>query len=151
MLNLITDLFLRKRKSKTPGKLNAATAKKVLQFLSYGLTYGVQSLADKYPPRSKVSEYVAVCGAILGGLKPGQSSAPHNGVAVISVHVNDMQKEIRFMQVAEHVMLALDGCETIISFTTLDQIYTGLRNDIMKHGDIYGKSLHATAMSYPAS
>lgn len=150
MFSILTELFLRKRKSSNQKKLNAATAKKVLQFVCYGLTYGAQRLANHYKPRSKVSEFVAVSGAILGGLKPQPGKPRATDSMAISVHVNDSQKEIRFMQVGDHVMLVLDGCEAFISFTTLDQIYTSLRNDMLNHADIYGKGLQATALSYPA-
>ena len=138
MTSLFKSLFRKKKKVTIPKKLNSATAIKVLKFLSHGLVYGAQSLGKNYPPQSKVNEFVAVSGAILKGLQP--AAAPADSV-VISVHVNDAQKQIRFMQVGEHVVLVLDGCEHIISLTTLDQIYSGLRNDIINNEAIYGRSL----------
>ena len=147
MFALITDLFLRKRKSSPQKKLNAATAEKVLQFMRYGLTYGAAQLASHYQPRSKVNEFVAVSGAILKGLQSGHARS--TDPIAISVHVNDNLKEIRFMQVGDHVMLVLEDCEAFISFTTLDQVYASLRNDIIKHPDIYGKALQASALSCP--
>lgn len=152
MQAIINALFRRKKaKRSNQEKLNAATAKKVLEFVSYGLTYGAESLASQYKPKSKVREFTAVSLAILSGLKPRQNSTLLTDCVVISVHVNDQSKQIKLMQVGEHVMLVLDGCEIIISFTTLSQIYTSLRNDIISHGDIYGKTLVQAALSCPAA
>lgn len=147
MTSLFQLLFRRKKKATVPKKLNAATAIKVLKFLSHGLIYGAESLAQHYPPQSKVNEFVAVSGAILKGLMP--QPVPVQDPVVISVHVNDSAKQIKFMQIGEHVMLVLDGCEHIISLTTLDQIYSGLRKDILNHEEIYGRSLWLSASSSP--
>lgn len=147
MLPFLKTFFQQDKKKSPQKKLKAATAKKVLQFLAHGLTYGIESLARHYQPSTKVSEFVAVSGSILGALKFPQAHL--TDVIEISVHVNEAQKHIQLMQVGEHVMMTLDGCQTFISLTTLDEIYLRLRSDILKHEAIYGKKLQMTAASYP--
>jgi len=145
MSSIFNSLFRRKNKPVQPKKLNSATAKKVLQFLSHGLTCGAQSLASHYRPQSKVNEFVAVSGSILQGLK--QHAGNTSDAVEISMHINGMEKKIRFIQVGDHVMLTLDGCESLISLTTLEQLCCSLRDDILKHEDIYGASLHKAVSS----
>lgn len=147
-MQFIIDKFFRKKKSKiSHEKLNPATAKSVLLFLSHGLTYGAVSLSQRYSPKSKVNEFVAVSGSILNGLKQRRQTLPLADSVVVSVHINDAMKSIELKQVGEHVMLVLDDNSTIISLTTLDQIYISLRDDMVNHGDIYGSALQAAAAS----
>lgn len=149
MYALFHALFRSNKKKPSQKKLNATTAKKVLQFLAHGLIYGAESLASRYPPGTKVGEFVAVSGSILMALKAHQ---PHLTDAVlVSVHVNEAQKLLQFMQVGEHVAMGLDGYHTIISLITLDELYLRLRDDILKNEKIYGKELYITAVSTPAS
>lgn len=149
MRSFFKYFFRRNNKQSPPKKLNAATANKVLQFLSHGLTFGVESLASHYRPSNKVDEFVAVSGAILSALKSHDTH--FSDAVVISVHVNEVPKLIKLMQIGEHVLLALDGYQTIISLITLDEIYLRLRNDIIHHEQIYGKDVHMMAASSPAS
>ena len=145
---ILNALFGKKDKAAAPKKLNAATAKKVLQFISHGLTYGAVSLASHYQPKEKVFEFVAVSGSILGALKRHQAAAHLTETVVISVHVNNSQRQIKLNQAGEHVMLTLDGCEAIINLATLEQLYANLRDDILKHGEIYGKNLQRLASAH---
>jgi len=151
MTSLFQSLFSKKKKVTVPKKLNAATATKVLKFLAHGLTFGAESLGKHYPPESKVNEFVAVSGAILKGLMPTATDLPLADSIIISVHVNDYSKQIKFMQIGDHVMLVLDGCEHIITLATLSQIYSSLRQDILNHAEIYGEHLRMIASSCPAS
>ena len=130
MLSFFLTFFRPDKKKPPQKKLNAATAKKVLQFLAHGLTYGVESLASHYQPKAKVNEFIAVSGAILDALQSPQAHL--TGVVKISVHVNEAQKYIQLMQVGEHVMLALDGYQICLSLTTLEEIYHRLRDDIIQ-------------------
>ena len=121
----------------------------MLQFLAHGLIYGAESLASRYPPGTKVNEFVAVSGFILTALKAHQ---PHlTDTVLVSVHVNGAPKHLEFMQIGEHVMMKLDGYQTIISLITLEELYLRLRDDILKQEKIYGKDLHKIAASTPAS
>jgi len=152
-MNFIHTLFRKKKSKKEDNseqkKLNSATAKNVLNFLSFGLTYGAEILRDRYQPSSKVNEFIAVSGQLLEALKNHHNERLMSDSVVISVHINTMQKQIELTQIGRDVMLSLDGSSTIITHVNFAELYANLRNDIIGHGAIYGQPLHALAESYP--
>jgi hypothetical protein len=153
-MNFITALFHRqnqKEKHDTGGetKLYAGTAINVLNFLSYGLTYGARSLAEKYQASGKANEFVAVSGQILNALKRHHDDKFSSDAVVLTMHINAQLKTIEVTQVGNNVMLTLEDNACVISHTTLLQLYAFLRNDMIKNGDRYGEELQLLASSYP--
>ncbi len=128
---------------------SAAVAKSVLVFLSMGLTDGVETLQQNYTPGSKVKEFVTVSGEILGSLKREYENRFANDSVTMSMKVNSKQKQIELTQLGRNVMLSLDNCATVINNMTLMQLYANMRNDIIKHAEVYGRDLELTALSAP--
>jgi|GEM_PF-3974720 len=128
---------------------NAAVAKSVLNFISLGLTNGAELLAATYKPSSKVTEFVNVSLKILEALKRGYEHKFATNFVLISMKVNNQSKEIELTQLGRDVMLSLGNSTTIISSITLIELYANLRNDMIKHPEIYGKERQLTATSYP--
>lgn len=155
-MNFIINTLLRKKKTKAKKEnvdhenLNSSTAKSVLNFLSFGLTYGAESLRDRYKPSTKVNEFVAVSGQILSALKHRYDERFVSDSVVLSMHINAKSKQITLTQVGQNVMLVLDNHSAIITHTTLTELYANMRNDIIKHGEIYGEDLRSIATSFPA-
>jgi len=154
-MNFISTFFRKrgpkdKKDSAGQKKLNATTAKNVLNFLSYGLTFGARSLADKYQPSSKVGEFVAVSGQILNALKQHHDDQFSSDAVVLTMHINAQLKKIEMTQVGNNVMLTLEDNASVISHTTLINLYAFLRNDMIKNGDTYGKELQLIPTSFPA-
>jgi hypothetical protein len=153
-MNFISAFFRKQAQKEKNGpadqkKLNAATAINVLNFLSYGLTYGARTLAEKYQPSSKAGEFVAVSGQILNALKHHHDNKFSSDAVVLTMHVNTQLKKIEMTQVGNNVMLTLEDNASVIRHTTLVQLYAFLRNDMIKNGDRYGKELQVIASSYP--
>ena len=147
------NFFRRKKKTAaTPANAdsnNSAVAKSVLNFISLGLTNGAEILGETYKPSSKVTEFVNVSLKILEALKRGYEHKFAASFVVISMKVNNSSKEIELTQLGRDVMLSLDNSTTIISSITLAELYANLRNDMIKHPEIYGKERQSTASSFP--
>ena len=140
------------RKKQTPANTNgtnSAVAKSVLNFISLGLTNGAELLSETYKPSSKVTEFVNVSLKILEALKRGYEQKFATNFVIISMKVNNTSKEIELTQLGRDVMLSLDNSTTIISSITLIELYANLRNDMIKHPEIYGKERQLTAISFP--
>jgi hypothetical protein len=145
--------YFRRKKRKhaeknNPGRTSASVAKAVLAFLALGLTDGIESITKSYKT-TKVDEFVTVSKAILNSLKQGYENKFSSDFVVMSMKVNDQQKQIELTQLGRNVMLSLDTTTDIITSITLTEIYANLRNDIIKHPEIYGKELHLVANSFP--
>lgn len=146
--------FFRRKKgtaatSPNADNTNSAVAKSVLDFISLGLTNGAELLSTNYKPSSKVTEFVSVSLKILEALKRGYEQKFATNFVVISMKVNNKSKEIELTQLGRDVMLSLDNSTTIISSITLIELYANLRNDMIKHPEIYGKERQLTATSFP--
>lgn len=156
-MNFIFNALFRKKSrqnrqdDKADEKLKPATAKNVLNFLTHGLTYGAVSLRDRYKPSTKINEFVAVSGQILTALKQHHDARPGSDSVVLSLHINGLPKQVTLTEVGQNVILVLDGSSSLIVQTTLADLYINLRNDVARHGEIYGSGLQATAQSYNAS
>jgi len=124
-----------------------AVAKAVLGFLSMGLTDGVETLRQYYNP--KVEEFVTVSGEIFGSLKREYENKFADDLVVLSMKVNSKQKQIELTQLGRDVMISLDGSTRVINNMTLIQLYANMRNDMINHGEVYGKDLELTALSSP--
>lgn len=146
--------FRRKKRTATTSpdsdKNDSAVAKSVLDFISLGLTNGAELLATTYKPSSKVAEFVSVSLKILEALKDGYDHKFSTNFVAISLKVNNKSKEIELTQLGRDVMLSLDNATTVISSITLIELYANLRNDMIKHPEIYGKERQLTATSFPA-
>jgi hypothetical protein len=150
---LLRALFRRvsdkgKKTDQAQPKLNAATARNVLNFLNFGLTYGAASLRDRYRPGSKVNEFVAVSEQMLRALKQHYDARLSSDSVILSMHINDLPKQITLTGVGQNVMLVLDGSSALITHTTLSELYINLRNDVIAHGEIYGTELQSLAQSF---
>ncbi|MCD6026680.1 MAG: hypothetical protein K0R08_1199 [Solimicrobium sp.] len=132
------------------GTDSASVAKSVLLFLSLGLTNGAKILAETYTPKSKAQEFVMVSGEIFGALRREYNNQFVNDSVVMCMKVNHQPKRIELNQYGRDVMLSLDKCATIINSVTLAELYANVRNDMIKHPEIYGKDRHLTAISSPA-
>jgi hypothetical protein len=150
-MNLFPFFRRKKRKSAediNAGKTSPSVAKAVLAFLALGLTDGIESIIQSYKP-TKVDEFVTVSKAILNALKKGYESKFSGDFVVMSMKVNEQQKQIELTQLGRNVMLSLDATTDIITNITLTEIYANLRKDIIKHPEIYGKELHLVASTFP--
>ncbi len=142
--------FRTERKKVGRGKASPAVAKSVLNFLSYGLTEGAESLRQNHSRGSKVDEFVIVSGEILGALKREYEKNFPDDSVTLCMRVNHELKRIELIGLGHHVMMTLDGTSIMINNTSLAELYANIRNDIIKHGEIYGKDLQLTAFSSPA-
>jgi hypothetical protein len=153
-MNFIFEALFGKKSSKGKNngqeneKLNSATANNVLKFLTFGLTYGAASLRDRYQPATKIDEFVAVSGQILTALKRHHDAGLRSSSVVLSLHINALPKQITMTEVGPNVMLALEESSTLITQTTLNELYLNMRNDVIAHGDIYGADLLKMARTY---
>lgn len=139
----------RKKVGKDKGS-SASVSQSVLNFLAFGLTEGAESLAENWTPRSKVNEYVIVSKEMFSSLKLGHDNKFKNDSVMLSMKVNGKQKQIELVQLGRNVMMTLDESTIIIKNITLTEIYAKMRNDIIRHADIYGKDLQLTAITSPA-
>lgn len=127
---------------------DAAVARSVLSFLSYALTNGAEELSYSYSPE-KTQEFVLVSEEIVGALKREYENRFANDSVVMLMKVNYRSKRVELTQVGRDVMLSLDNTTTRISSITLTELYANIRNDMIKHPEIYGKDRQLTAMSCP--
>jgi len=144
-MNFFRKLF--SRKTVDQNKLTLKTAQAVLNFLTYGLIYGAQSLRTQYRPETKVNEFVAVSEEILCALKKYHDQSTTGDAVLIHMHVNDRYKQITLKQSGNGVTLTLDDATRIIDHITLWQLYESMCSDILRQGDIYGKKLQSLATS----
>lgn len=145
--------YFRRKKKKSaeqnsPSRTPPSVAKAVLAFLALGLTDGIDSIIQSYKP-TKIDEFVTVSKAMLTALKQGFENKFASDFVVMSMKVNEQQKQIQLTRLGRNVMLSLDDSTDVITNITLTDIYAKLRKDVIKHPEVYGKELHVLASSLP--